>query len=158
MQIRPYRADDLPELVELFNVAVRMLGRKYYNEAQLEAWAPIPADLNEWADRFSTVDIRVMEEAGCPLGFVSWRKDNENSGYISHIFVRPDATRRGVASQLLTEAEAALSNVDSLHVHASLIARSFFERHGYSVIKEELAIRNGIELRRYEMRKDRPTA
>lgn len=153
MRVRPYRADDLPELAELFTVAVRTLGRKYYSNAQLEAWAPEPPNLDEWADRFNTLDVLVMDEANCPLGFVSWRKDDETSGYINHIFVRPDATRRGIASQLLTAAETALSGVSCLRVHASLIARPFFERHGYTVVQEETVMRADVEISRYEMLK-----
>lgn len=149
MQIRPYRADDLPELVELFTMAVHMLGRTHYDDAQLEAWAPTPPDLDEWESRFSALHTLVMEEADCPLGFVSWRDD----GYISHVFVRPDAARRGIASQLLSAAEANLADAGELHVHASLIAKPFFERQGYRVIAEEIAARSDIELRRYEMRK-----
>lgn len=97
-----------------------------------------------------------MEDTGCPLGFVSWCKDDKMSGYISHIFVRPDIARKGVASQLLAAAEAALSNIARLHVHASLIAKPFFEHHGYRVIAEEIVTRAGVGLRRYEMCKEKP--
>lgn len=158
MHIRPYRADDLPELAELFTMSVRMLARQHYDETQINAWAPLAPDLGEWANRFSTVQTLVMEDTDCPLGFVSWRIDSEAEAYISLLFVRPDAARKGVASQLLAAAEARLSNMEQLSVHASLVARPFFEQHGYAVIKEELAIRVGVEFIRYEMRKDRPTA
>lgn len=154
MQIRPYRADDVPELAEIFTMAVHLLGRKHYDEAQLAAWAPLPPDLEAWTQRFSSLQTRVLEDAaGCPLGFVSWRQDSKDSGYISLIFVRPDAARKGIASQLLATAEAALADAEQLHVHASLIARPFFERHGYRVVSEETAVRAGIELTRFEMHK-----
>ena len=155
MQIRPYCADDLPELAELFTMSVRLLGRKHYDETQIDAWAPLPPDLNEWANRLSAVRTLVMEDTGCPLGFVSWRDDGKAGGYISLIFVRPDAARKGVASRLLAAAEAALPDAGLIHVHASMIARPFFERHGYTVVREEMATRAGVDLKRYAMCKDR---
>jgi putative acetyltransferase len=153
MQIRPYRADDLPELVEIFTTTVRMLGREHYNDAQLAAWAPEPPDLDDWADRLKALHTLVMEDAGCPLGFISWHQDSDKSGYINLIFVRPDSVRNGVASRLLAAAEAALEGVERLHVHASLIARPFFERRGYKIAHEQTVTRAGVELRRYEMYK-----
>lgn len=158
MQIRPFRADDLPELAELFTMAVHMLGREHYDPTQLEAWAPIPPDLNEWTGRFATLNTLVMEDTGCPLGFVSWRDDGERGGYISHVFVRPDAARKGIAKRLLEAAETALAHAPYLTVHASLIARPFFERCGYVVVQEEVATRAGVGLRRYAMHKTKPQA
>jgi putative acetyltransferase len=158
MQLRPYRAEDLPELAELFTMSVRILARQHYDETQINAWAPLAPDLDEWANRFSTVQTLVMEESGCPLGFISWRIDCEAEAYISLLFVRPDTARKGVASQLLAAAEATLARMKRLSVHASLVARPFFEQHGYEIIREERVIRDGIEFIRYEMRKDRPTA
>jgi putative acetyltransferase len=155
MQIRAYRAEDLPELAELFTMSVRMLARPHYEQAQIDAWAPVPPELDEWSNRFSAVRTLVMEDAGCPLGFVSWRDDGDRGGYISLIFVRPDVARKGVASRLLAAAETALPNAQLLYVHASKAARPFFERHGYTVVQEEAAARAGVELIRYEMRKDR---
>lgn len=153
MQLRPYRAEDLPELAELFTLSIRMLSRKHYDAMQIEAWAPVPPDLDEWANRFSTVQTLLMEDAGCPLGFVSWCMDSKTDGYISHIFVRPDAARKGIASRLLAAAEAMLPGATCLHVHASLTARPFFEHHGYSVVQKESVVRAGVELERYAMRK-----
>lgn len=153
MQIRPYRAADVPELAEIFTMAVHMLGRKHYEEAQLQAWAPVPPDMDEWAHRFDALHTLVMEDASnCPLGFVSWRND----GYINLIFVRPDVARKCIASHLLAAAEAALPHIEKLHVHASLIARPFFERNGYRVIAEELVTRADVELKRYAMVKEKP--
>lgn len=154
MQMRAYRPEDLPELAELFTMSVRMLARSHYDATQIDAWAPVPPDLDEWANRFSAVRTLVMEDAGCPLGFVSWRDDGARGGYISLIFVRPDAARKGVASRLLAAAEAALPNSGFLYVHASKAARPFFERQGYTVVQEEHVLRAGVELLRYEMRKE----
>ncbi|HWT55145.1 MAG TPA: GNAT family N-acetyltransferase [Rhodocyclaceae bacterium] len=155
LQIRPYRSDDLAELAELFTMAVHLLGRPHYDAMQLAAWAPMPPDLDEWANCFTAVNTLIMENTGCPLGFVSWRDDGKAGGYISHIFVRPDAARKGIASRLLAAAETALPDAGMIHVHASLVARPFFEKHGYAVVKEETAVRAGLELTRFEMRKTR---
>lgn len=158
MQLRPYRSDDLAELAELFTMAVHLLGRSHYDAMQLDAWAPVPPDLEEWANRFAALTTLVADDGHCPLGFVSWREENDRYGYISHIFVRPDAARKGIASQLLAAAEAALFGAEQVRVHASLVARPFFERHGYTVVKEETAIRAGLELTRFEMCKTRLAA
>ena len=134
-------------------MAVHILGHKHYEKAQLQAWAPVPADLDEWANRFDALHTLVMEDASNrPLGFVSWRND----GYINLIFVRPDVARKSVASHLLAAAEVALPNIEELHVHASLIARPFFERNGYRVIAEEFVTRADVELKRYAMVKEKP--
>lgn len=158
MQLRPYHTNNLAELAELFTLSVRMLAREHYDAAQIDAWAPLPPDLDAWASRFGTMRTLIMEDTGCPLGFVSWRDDGDLGGYISLLFVRPDAARKGVASRLLLAAEAALRHAGRPHVHASKTARPFFERHGYTLVQEEIAVRAGIELTRYEMHKTRDSA
>ena len=84
-------------------------------------------------------------------GFISYDDD----GYIDLMFTAPHRTRAGVASALYLEVESRLSamGVCELFTKASLVARPFFERQGFTIEAEESMERRGVVLRGYRMRK-----
>lgn len=151
MKIRSYQASDLAPLLALFTASVHGLGRDHYDPAQLAAWAPPAPDPASWAARLAGVQTLVAEVNGELAGFVSWQAD----GHIDLLFVAPSHARHGVATRLYLEVEAALmaGGVRELTVEASLVARPFFEHHGFVVHEAQVTKRQGVALQRYAMRK-----
>ena len=161
MHIRPYTNADLAAVAQLYTDAVHGLASSHYDETQRKAWAPQPPDLGIWETRLHPLRVLVAQEtenSNALLGFVAY----EDDGHIDLMFSSPLAARRGVASQLLGCAEAALRaiGVVQLYTEASLVGQPFFARHGFTVKAEQLVERRGAQLRRFAMVKalDKPGA
>jgi putative acetyltransferase len=152
--IRPYRADDAPQMAQLYFESVRALGPRGYTPAQVTAWAPAPLApidvLTRAADGRTTfvaadADDRVVAYA-----------DLEPDGHVDHLYCHPDFAGRGVASRLLEAliAHAIQRRLPALHVEASELARPVFERHGFTVTaRRDFEIR-GVPIHNYAMRRE----
>lgn len=75
--------------------------------------------------------------------------DVQASGLIDHFYVHKDWQRRGVGTALMRalEAEAHRLGLKEVHSRVSLTARPFFERSGFSVIREQEVVIDGVRLR-----------
>ncbi len=152
MLIRPYTHADLRAVAQLFTDAIHGLTASHYDEAQRAAWAPRPPDLSLWERRLKPIQVLVAQDAEngeALLGFIGY----ENNGHIDLMFTSPTAARRGVASRLLGQAEAALRALDvqELFTEASLLGRPFFERQGFTVKEEQHIELRGAQFRRFAM-------
>lgn len=142
MRIRNYRSGDAEALAQLFFDSVRQVGRRYYSQAQVEAWAPEPPSA-AWVDRRSQ-DGRTLlvaaDDRDAPIGYI----DLEPDGHIDHMFCRPDHAGRGVGSALYDalEAVARERRLARLYVEASEAARALFGHKGFTLIR-----RRDFELR-----------
>ncbi len=156
MKPRRYREEDFHAVLALFGESVRTLGRLAYSAAQCAAWAPEPPDEALWRERLAGLQTLVMDDRGRLLGFLSY---SESEGMIDLLYTAPGCERRGVASALYQTAEARLlgQGVCLLRTKASLLARPFFERHGFLVDAEENAAVRGLVFRRFAMSKALPT-
>ena len=63
--------------------------------------------------------------------------DTSGDGTIDLVFTAPNFARRGIASTLYHEAEKQLigMGVKELKTESSVVARPFFERHGFEVVR-----------------------
>ena len=152
MRIRAYTDADLAAVAQLFTDAIHGLAVSHYDAAQRKAWAPQPPDLGIWERRLKPLKVLVAqgaENAEALLGFVGYEED----GHIDLMFTSPLAARRGIASQLLGRAEAALRGlgVTGLYTEASLLGRPFFARQGFTVKEEEQVELRGAQFRRFAM-------
>lgn len=149
--IRAYQDDDLEATAMVFTAAVHEGAADHYDAVQREAWVPRPLDREHWRKRLAPLEKRVAEIDATVVGFLTF----ERNGHIDHLFVSPERTRQGIASALLRSAEAELASAGVQHffTEASLVARPFFERHGYVVTQEQTVDRNGVSLRRFAMEK-----
>jgi len=82
--------------------------------------------------------------------------DVSPDGYVDMMFVSPRHQRAGVARRLLAHLEAHARSVgaSALSVDASITARPFFERHGFTVEAEQHPVKAGVELTNYKMRRE----
>lgn len=151
MNERPYECTDLPGVIETYTVSIRSLAASYYSPEQIAAWAPVPPDIARWQERLARLHTIVAEADGILAGFASYTHD----GYLDFLFTHPTFARRGVASSLYQRVEFALRTIDAPRVttHASLVARPFFDRHGFQLDSEECVECRGAYLRRFAMHK-----
>mgnify|MGYP000123811904 FL=1 len=149
--IRKYRIQDLSPVVRLFTDSVHELTAGAYDETQRYAWASRTPHLDTWRDRLESLETLVAEEGSDLAGFISYEKD----GHIDLVFTAPNYARRGIASALYHEAEQQLKDlgVKELKTEASVVARPFFERHGFEVVDEQRVTVRGAQFLRYLMRK-----
>ncbi|MFW5824307.1 MAG: GNAT family N-acetyltransferase [Marinobacter sp.] len=149
--VRKYRIQDLSPLVRVFTDSVHELTATAYDETQRYAWASRTPQLDSWQQRLESLETLVAEEGSELAGFISY----DHQGNIDLIFTAPNYARRGVASKLYREAEQRLKaeGVTELYTEASVVARPFFQRHGFEVESEQRAAVRGAHILRYVMRK-----
>ncbi len=149
VSIRPYRDEDAEATAAVFFEAVHVGAARHYDEAERYAWAPRVPDLPAWRDRLASQAVFVAERHDRIVGFMTLRPD----GCIDLAFVAPDAMGTGVARRLHEAilGEAARQQMTKLHTHASHLARPFFERQGWAVVREQTVQRDGVVLTNFLM-------
>lgn len=149
MIIRKYRPSDCASMAKLFYDTVHAVNAKDYTEEQLNAWATGNVDLEAWNKSFLAHNTLIAEINGEIVGFA----DMDNTGYLDKLYVHKDFQRRGIATALVKELErsAQKEGIFNFVTYASITARPFFEKQGYTVEAENKVIRNGITLVNYKM-------
>jgi putative acetyltransferase len=149
--LRDYHAQDLQALVELLSASVHQLSAADYDQTQRQAWAPEAADLQAWQARLAGLQVRVAQDRDRLAGFIGFTAD----GHIELLFSSPRYARQGVATALYRDAEASLQRLGlgSTFTEASLTARPFFARQGFSVEQAQTVVRGAVTLQRFAMRK-----
>ena len=150
--VRAFRDEDAAATAQIFFDAVRDGAQAHYDEAQRQAWAPHVPETAEWLNRLKPQMVLVAEQKDRVVGFMTLTAD----GCIDLAYVAPDQIGQGVAKQLYDAvlAEAVGRGLPSLHVEASRLARGFFERQGWSVVRPQTVLRGGVDVPNFVMRKD----
>lgn len=149
MIIRPYQSSDCQEVLSLFYNTVHAINAKDYTEEQLDAWAPDTLDEETWDQSLLKQYSLVAEDANGITGFGSI----ENTGYLDRLFVHKDFQGKGIATAICNQLEQNVSG--KIVTHASLTAKSYFEKRGYRVIRKQHVKRQGILLVNFLMEKVR---
>lgn len=149
--IRRLAEGDADAIAGVFFESVRYGACSDYDDAQRNAWAPAPPEDNSRRDRLKGQHGFVAEQDGAIIGFMTLQAD----GYIDFAYVAPDHIGQGIAKQLYdrTTAEARETGVQRLYSEASYPARRFFERQGWSVVKEQTATRRDVSMTNFLMEK-----
>jgi len=150
--VRRFEDRDAEATARIYFDAVRIGAQDYYDEAQRQAWAASVPDTPPWRARLRSQASFVAERDGAIVGFMTLKPD----GCIDLAFVAPEAMGTGVARQLYERllAEAVAMGLRRLHTEASHLARPFFERQGWSVVKQQTVERDGVALTNFVMEKD----
>jgi putative acetyltransferase len=150
--VRAYAAGDGPATVAVFLDAVTITAAAHYSPEQIAAWsAPEERDLDAWdRDRAARGTVVAVLD-----GHIAGFSDVTAEGYIHMLFVSPRFARRGVAGALLSEDErrARTFGASTLSTNASITARAFFERHGFTVVTEQHPVTRGVRMTNYRMLK-----
>lgn len=148
MKIRQYNPSDCESITRLFYNTVHTVNAVDYTEEQLAVWATGREDVAEWNKRFLASYTLVAEANGQVVGFGNL----DGSGYLDMLYVAADYQRRGVATALCNRLEKRCES-SCVEVHASVTAKIFFEKRGYTVVKEQYVERSGVFLKNYVMNK-----
>lgn len=149
MFLRAYQTSDCKELTELFYNTVHTVNAKDYSLEQLDAWAAGQVDLEQWDQSLQTHFSIVAVEDGIIIGF----GDIDETGCLDRLYVHSGYQGRGVATAICDRLEAAVPK--DIVTHASITARPFFEKRGYTVVKEQQVERRGVLLTNFVMTKER---
>lgn len=149
IEIRNYKNSDLQELVDLFTGAVRSVASLYYNMQQIEAWAPCPPDIEKWRQRFQITPPIVAIIDKKIAGFSGLT----NEGHIEWMFTHKDYQRKGVATALHRNLrrKATSMGFKTLSVHASLVAKPFFQRYGFQIVSQNSVCLGNVSLTNFTM-------
>ena len=128
-------------------------------------------------DGADDIDSRASDSAGTAPGktggsparaLIIGFGDMDDTGYLDRLYAHKDYQGRGVATaicdrleedfclsrgRLLQNSAVQKRKNDTFTTHASITARPFFEKRGYTVVKAQQVVRKGISIRNYIMRK-----
>lgn len=148
MEIRRYLSSDLAQISQLFYDTVHTVNAADYSKEQLAVWATGQLDLAAWNASFLSHHTLVAVVNTEIVGFADMCAD----GYLDRLYVHKDYQGQGIATTLCDRLESTVRS-KQFTTHASITAKSFFERRGYRLIQEQQVNRNGILLTNYIMEK-----
>ncbi len=140
VSLRPYLPADAQRCVEIFRSSIDELATDDYDEDQREAWASRADDEQAFGAKLSGALTLLALIDGAVAGFASLKEGEE----IDMLFVAPQFARKGVGRTLI-EALTKLAQARGakrLTVEASDVAKSLFERQGFTAERRNL-VRKG---------------
>ena len=157
VEIRDATMRDAASMADLFHHTILKVNVRDYSRAQVEAWAGPAPEPEKWRKRIAAGEcVRqtfVAAQGERVLGFAEF----EGDGHIDTLYVHHEYQGRGIASLLLDriEAEAQGLGLARLYTEASITAKPFFERRGFSVMSPQLVEQGGCTFRNFVMEKRR---
>ena len=149
MMIREYQTADCKELADLFYNTVHTVNAKDYTKEQLDVWATGEVDSKKWNQLFQEHFSIVAVENGMIVGF----GDIDKTGYLDHLLIHSDYQGKGIATAICNQLESAVQ--ENIVAHVSITAKTFFEKRGYKIVKEQRVERQGVSLTNFVMAKER---
>ncbi|MEL7519578.1 MAG: GNAT family N-acetyltransferase [Pseudomonadota bacterium] len=135
--LRAYQPGDERWLSQITLGAIRAVGARHYSSEQIEAWASRHPSPERFATRAEQGAHIVVGIAGIalPVAYALLERDEAGDGHLDMLYCHPDHTRKGVAEALLADCEKQARDwrAPRLYTEASELAKSAFERAGYSV-------------------------
>lgn len=137
-------------VAELFTAAVHAIDTSIYTKAQQQAWAPQPINYAYWQQRLSSERCYLAIENEQLLGFIEL-----DQGDIDCCYVHPFAQAKGVATRLYLHVEAIAKQrgYEHLRVDASTVAKPFFEKQGFKLVRQNHVARAGQILCNFTLQK-----
>ncbi len=145
IELRPANCKEIARLWDLRTRAVAHACTAHYSAPILAAWlaAPAPDSLRRLAEQGGAI---VAEEGDALLGYAALVAD---SGEVDAVFVEPAQHGRGIGAVLMAAIEdmARAAGHTRLFLSASLNALPFYQRAGFTAVREELYLhRSGIDI------------
>ena len=147
--LRRARPDDMAGLAELWYAAVHEGAASAYDAEQRQAWMPHVLSAEVMAQRIAGQICIVGEDAQGPAGFFTLTRD----GVIDLAYVRPDRMGDGLAGRLYERIleEAKALGLSELRVDASHLARRFFEKRGWRLVRTQTVRPSGVAMQNHVM-------
>ncbi|MES9818588.1 MAG: GNAT family N-acetyltransferase [Candidatus Thiodiazotropha sp.] len=151
MKVRRYTKGEEQVLWALLYDTVHKVNSKDFTQAQIEAWAPSQWDLSQWRKRLIKTNPFVAEDNNQLVGFA----ELESNGHIDCFYCAHNWQGKGVGSALLKaiEHEATKLGISRLFAEASITAKGFFEKKGFSVEGEQTVSQRGEQFTNYAVAK-----
>ncbi|WGV97927.1 GNAT family N-acetyltransferase [Vibrio sp. YMD68] len=147
--IREYKDSDASALFEIVFNTVRVINRRDYSQAQVEAWAPYSQEPANWKQRMKSLApfVAVMDDV--VVGYA----DLQPCGLIDHFFCHHEYQGQGVGKALMAYVLAVgeQRGVRRYYSNVSITARPFYERFGFMVIQEQWVDMRGQKLKNFVM-------
>ena len=156
VEVRDAEISDAPAIAELFYNTIFNVNVGDYTVAQVQAWAGPAPDPGMWESRIisgynGAKWTFVAEEDVRVVGFAEFEAD----GHVDTLYVHHEFQGRGIASRLLDriEAEARRRELERMYTEASITAKPFFLRRGFSVVRPQSVEVRGHTFRNFVMEK-----
>lgn len=151
MKIRKYNFEDAEAHAEVHRQSVRGIASKDYNKKEIEAWVkedPEDEPLPEEKERF----VAETEEDEI-VGFSEYNKEEKE---LTGLYIKPEYSGTGLASQLLSKAEKAAKEggIEKLNCTSTITAKEFYQRHGYEILEKTAHKMEEQNLTVYKMQKE----
>ena len=149
--IRLFDKQDAEHIAILFHQTVREVNLGNYSIDQVKAWAPDDIYFRDWVGVCSERFTFVADDNGTIAGF----GELESNGHIDCFYCHKDYQRMGVGSKIYhaIEAKACEFKIHRLYTEASITAKPFFLRMGFSIVKKQQVERRGESFINYAMEK-----
>ncbi|AYZ34576.1 GNAT family N-acetyltransferase [Chryseobacterium indologenes] len=152
MIIRKGNENDLTEMKQLFAETITSICKDDYTEEQLEAWRSGAENNERWLKVIHEQFVLVAISEHTIVGFATLDQGN----YLDLFFVHKNYQHQGIASQLYEQIENAARKQTERYIRSdvSKTAKSFFEKLGFYVLKEQIVPIKGIALTNFKMQKN----
>lgn len=149
--IRTSKFDDLNEMQKLFADTVETVCKNEYTPDQIRVWKSSIENTTRWTNKLSTQHVLIAMLNNLIVGYISLEGDN----YVDLLYIHKDYQRQGIADRLYQEIEleAKKRGVTELISDVSITALPFFEKKGFTILKENIITIKGVELINYKMSK-----
>lgn len=151
MLIRRFRPEDAEQIAHLFHDTIHSINLGDYSLAQVQAWSPDDLYFRDWETACGDRLTYVAENSGQILGFGELKPE----GHIDCFYCHKNHIGKGIGSQIYQaiETQAKALGLTTLSVDASITAKAFFQKMGFSVIHSQQVQRRGETLTNYRMQK-----
>ena len=151
IKVRLFQTQDAEQIARLFHETIREVNICDYSTSQVKAWAPDDIYFRNWVEVCSSRFTYVADDEGVIAGF----GELETNGHIDCFYCHKNYQRRGVGSQIYQaiEVKAFELSMNRLFTEASITAKPFFQRLGFSIVKEQEVTRRGETFINYAMEK-----
>lgn len=150
MAYRIERATDknLDIILHTFKNTIEKTCYKDYNKQQINAWTSSIHNFEKWRKKIDNQYFILVKENNIILGFGSLEKN-----YLDLLYVDFKYLRKGIASLIFEDlkSEASKKGFLKLTAFASKTALPFFKSKGFSIIRENKAMINEVEITNFEM-------
>lgn len=149
--IRDYQPQDSKALAKIFENAILAIDHRIYSTSQKQEWIGNHSD-EFWQHRFEKTLPFMAVIGDRVVGFIEFGFD-DGIGEIDCFYIEPKFQQQGVGQTLFEKvlSFAKGNNVYQINVSASHIAKPFFAKQGFKVIRENSVVRSNVTLENWLM-------
>jgi len=146
-QISRATETDLSLMQRLFYQTVTTYGSILFTKEEIKIYSRLATNRPYWLKKFKKDFIYNAKLNGEIVGSFSMNA----SGFIEYIFVHQNYQGKGIAKNLYETIEevARQSNIKTLSTQVTLLTKSFFEKYGFDILKEETEVVGGDKVVSY---------